>query len=310
MQAKPLATQNKRTSEIAEAVQAGKADILSLWAAVERFAWQQTLRWVRAMEGRAGVEESDLLQVAFISLMDTLPTWDVNKGEFLTLYGIIRLRKRYHYRPLRKNSAAAHEKERIIYTMSEFNIYARKLDTAFKEARSEYNTAFRALQEAQQASRDANAWKPGDSAEEKQIRTTRAALKLHDAEATFDEVSARVWDNFKATRRTIRAELEQAVRAANIANPDEIDNNALELMKTGVLSPADYSAFMERFDSNHTMLKGGFKTRRCCSPPCWLVRRTVTLREYNKHRQSKSPQECSCGLSALHERIYRQTVDR
>ena len=56
--------------------------------AVERFAWQQTLRWVRAREGRAGGEESDLLQVAFISLMDTLPTWDVNKGEFLTLYGI------------------------------------------------------------------------------------------------------------------------------------------------------------------------------------------------------------------------------
>ena len=88
MQAKPLAAQGERTSEIAAAVQAGKADILSLWAAVERFAWQQSLRWARAMEGRAGVEESDLLQVAFISLMDTLPTWDVNKGEFLTLYGI------------------------------------------------------------------------------------------------------------------------------------------------------------------------------------------------------------------------------
>ena len=88
MQAKPLVTQGERTSEIAEAVQAGKADILSLWAAVERFAWQQALRWARAMEGRAGVEESDLLQVAFIALMDTLPTWDVSKGEFLTLYGI------------------------------------------------------------------------------------------------------------------------------------------------------------------------------------------------------------------------------
>lgn len=176
MQAKALDTQDKRTSEIAAAVQAGKADILRLWAAVERFAWQQALRWTRAMEGRAGVEENDLLQVAFIALMDTLPTWDVNKGEFLTLYGI-------------------------------------------------------------------------------KLRTTRAALKLHDAEAIFNEVSARVWDNFKATRRTIRAELEQAVRAANIANPDAIDNNALELMKTGVLSSADYSAFMERFDSNHTMLK-------------------------------------------------------
>lgn len=81
-------SKGERTSEIAEAVQAGKADILRLWAAVERFAWQQSLRWARAMEGRAGVEESDLLQVAFIALIDTLPTWDVNKGEFLTLYGI------------------------------------------------------------------------------------------------------------------------------------------------------------------------------------------------------------------------------
>ena len=139
--------------------------------------------------------------------------------------------------------------------MSKFNIYARRLDEAFKEARSEYNTAFCALQEAQQVSRDANAWRPGDSAEEKQVRTARAALRLHDTEASFNEVSARVWDNFKTTRRTIRAELEQEVRAANLANPDAIDNNALELLKTGILSPADYSAFMERFDGNATMLK-------------------------------------------------------
>ena len=139
--------------------------------------------------------------------------------------------------------------------MSEFNIYARKLDTAFKEARSEYNTAFRALHEAQQASRDANAWTPGDSPEEKQARIDGAAVRLHDAEAAFSETRIRIWTDFKTTRRTIRAELEQAVRAANIANPDAIDNNALELMKTGVLSPADYSAFMERFDSNPTMLK-------------------------------------------------------
>ena len=79
---------DERTSDIASAVQAGKADILSLWTAVERFAWLQAVRWARAMEGRAGVEESDLLQVAFIALMDTLTAWDADKGEFLTLYGI------------------------------------------------------------------------------------------------------------------------------------------------------------------------------------------------------------------------------
>ena len=80
--------QGERTSDIASAVQAGKTDILSLWAAVERFAWQQAVRWARAMEGRAGIEERDLLQVAFIALMDTLTAWDADKGEFLTLYGI------------------------------------------------------------------------------------------------------------------------------------------------------------------------------------------------------------------------------
>ena len=135
--------------------------------------------------------------------------------------------------------------------MSQFNIYARKLDTAFKEARSEYNTAFCALQEAQQASRDANAWTPGDS----EARIGCAAVGLHDAEATFNEASARVWDNFKATRRTIRAELEQAVRTADIVNPDAINSNALELMKSGVMTSGDYAAFVKKYGNNPTMLR-------------------------------------------------------
>nr|DAD98950.1 MAG TPA: hypothetical protein [Siphoviridae sp. ctOba29] len=139
--------------------------------------------------------------------------------------------------------------------MSEFNIFAKRLDEAFRKSCSEYNAAFHALECAQQASRDANAWRPGDSAEEKQVRTARAALKLHDAEATFNEVSARVWDNFKATRRTIRAELEQAVRTADIVKPDAINSNALELMKSGVMTSDDYAAFVKKYGNNPTMLR-------------------------------------------------------
>ena len=139
--------------------------------------------------------------------------------------------------------------------MSEFNIFAKRLDEAFRKSCSEYNAAFHALECAQQASRDANAWRLGDSAEEKQVRTARAALKLHDAEATFNEVSARVWDNFKATRHTIRAELEQAVRTADIVNPDAINNNALELMKSGVMTSDDYAAFVKKYGNNPTMLR-------------------------------------------------------
>ena len=139
--------------------------------------------------------------------------------------------------------------------MSKYNVYAQRLDTAFKEARDEYTAAYTALQQAQQANREAGAWRSDDSAEEKQRRVTRAALAVHDAEAAFSEASARVWPEFNRKRRAIRTELEKEIGAASIADPAAIDNNALELMKTGVLSAADYSAFVEKYDSNATMLK-------------------------------------------------------
>lgn len=139
--------------------------------------------------------------------------------------------------------------------MSKFNTYAQQLDAAFKTARGEYVEAYQRFQQAQQANCRANAWTPNESAAEKQVKTARAALALHDAEAAFTEASARVWGDFKTTRRTIRAELEQEVRAANLVNPDAIDSNALELLKSGVLTSDDYAAFMEKYDSNPTMLK-------------------------------------------------------
>ena len=139
--------------------------------------------------------------------------------------------------------------------MSKFNTYAQQLDAAFKTARSEYVEAYQRFQQAQQANCRANVWTPNESAAEKQVKTARAALALHDAETAFTEASARVWGDFKTTRRMLRAELEQEVRAANLVNPDAIDSNALELLKSGVLTSDDYAAFMEKYDSNPTMLK-------------------------------------------------------
>ena len=139
--------------------------------------------------------------------------------------------------------------------MSKFNTYAQQLDAAFKTARGEYVEAYQRFQQAQQANCRANVWTPNESAAEKQVKTARAALALHDAEAAFTEASARVWGDFKTTRRMLRAELEQEVRAANLVNPDAIVSNALELLKSGVLTSDDYAAFMEKYDSNPTMLK-------------------------------------------------------
>lgn len=139
--------------------------------------------------------------------------------------------------------------------MSEFNIFAKRLDEAFRKSRSEYNAAFHALECARQASRDANAWTPGDSAEEKQARIDCAAVRLHDAEAAFSKTRIRIWTDFKTTRRTIRAELEQAVRTAYIVDPNAINSNALELMKSGVMTSDDYAAFVKKYGNNPTMLR-------------------------------------------------------
>ena len=76
------------TDEIAAAVQAGQADRLELWEAVRRFAYGRAYRWCKAAEGRGGVELDDLMQCAFLALVEALETWDPKAGAFITLYGL------------------------------------------------------------------------------------------------------------------------------------------------------------------------------------------------------------------------------
>ena len=76
------------TDEIAAAVQAGQAARLDLWVAVRRFAYRKAHRWSRAIGGRSGVELEDLMQVAFLALVEALGTWRPEDGAFLTWYGL------------------------------------------------------------------------------------------------------------------------------------------------------------------------------------------------------------------------------
>lgn len=82
-----LSERGERTNEIASAVQAGTRPIVDLWESVRRFAVQQAHRWFRAFDGSGGVEEGDLLQAAFISLVEALQGWNSEKCSFLTHYG-------------------------------------------------------------------------------------------------------------------------------------------------------------------------------------------------------------------------------
>ena len=112
---------------------------------------------------------------------------------------------------------------------TKYNHFAKDLDAAFKAARNEYAAAYNAVEQTRKAMQDA-----GQDALKRQIAT----LQLQEAEA--------------AERR--RA-LEKEVQTSNLADPSAIDSNAVELMKTGVLTVDDYFGFADRFSENPTMLK-------------------------------------------------------
>lgn len=76
-----------RTNEIAKNVQAGEADILTLWDSIRQFAVVEANRWARAFDQRSGVTGEDLEQVAFIALLDAAERWEPARGAFNTAFG-------------------------------------------------------------------------------------------------------------------------------------------------------------------------------------------------------------------------------
>ena len=130
--------------------------------------------------------------------------------------------------------------------MSKYNSYARNLDEGFRAARDEYTAVYNELTKAKE-----NASAAGLDAVKKQIAT----LQLQEAENKMRTEAARIWAEFDAKAADLRRALEKEVQTSNLADPSAIDSNAVELMKTGVLTVDDYFGFADRYDGNPTMLK-------------------------------------------------------
>ena len=130
--------------------------------------------------------------------------------------------------------------------MSEFNHFAKELDAAFRTARSEYAAVYDELTKAKE-----NASAAGLDAVKKQIAT----LQLQEAENKMRTETERIWAAFDAKAAELRSALEKEVQIINLADPSAIDSNAVELMKTGILTVDDYFGFADRYDGNPTMLK-------------------------------------------------------
>ena len=146
--------------------------------------------------------------------------------------------------------------------MSQYNKYAKRLDTAFKTAREEYMEAWNQLQAAQKANTDAQAWRAETYRGENDLRRQRAKAELLEAEHTFKATESRVWAEFDRQKEAIRRDLESDVRASSTVDPDAIDANALELLKSGILTADDIFSMVNKYDSNLTMLRLISKTAK------------------------------------------------
>lgn len=129
---------------------------------------------------------------------------------------------------------------------TKYNSYAQRLDFVFKAARDEYAAAYNAVEQARKAMQDA-----GQDALKRQIAT----LQLQEAETKMRQEAARIWTEFDAKAADLRRALEKEVQTSNLADPSAIDSNAVELLKTGVLTVDDYFSFADRYSENPTMLK-------------------------------------------------------
>lgn len=139
--------------------------------------------------------------------------------------------------------------------MGKYYSYAQRLDEAFKEAREQYTKSFSALQAAQKKFDDAQMWHSGESQSERELNAAKAKIGLVEAQKDFETKCNAAWAEFNEKRAELRRGLEKEVRAASLVDPDAIDQNAIKLMESGVMTSADFQKMAEKFDGNCTMTR-------------------------------------------------------
>lgn len=141
--------------------------------------------------------------------------------------------------------------------MSKYNVYAKKLDAAFRAAQEAYGTEVAKLNAAQKARDAAFAWSPeraqGIAASLEQAERQAATIALQAAQEAFTKAARQIMDDYRGSVESLKQELSQAVSAATLADPAAVDANALALLNSGIMKAADYRHMLDQFADNPTM---------------------------------------------------------
>ncbi len=139
--------------------------------------------------------------------------------------------------------------------MGRYYSYGQRVDEAFKAARSEYMKVYEELKAAEKENSAANEWYEEKTVGERDRRKARAALRLYEAKADMEKARREIWPRFSRDMEELGRQLAKEVEEKFAVSPEAIDNNALELLKSGIMTAADMEALIVKYEDNPTMTR-------------------------------------------------------
>lgn len=130
-----------------------------------------------------------------------------------------------------------------------FGNYSDGIDKAFKEARDSFYNSQHELDLAIISKQRGERGNESEAVKLEDIARVRRATEALRTNYT------KVWEDFDRKCAELRKDLEQKLSAHYCAKPEDVDTNALELLKSGSMSVDDFHHFEKKYANNHTMLK-------------------------------------------------------
>ena len=139
--------------------------------------------------------------------------------------------------------------------MSKFNHFIRQINDIAAEAFKEYAAAETAYKNAE-SKKNAFPRRNGLGADYT-AKSARAEADYAEALAAFDKFRKNGFYGYRQRMNEVRKEFVAAVESHFTADPAALDMATLELLKSGILSAAEYNRLMDKAinDNNHTMAR-------------------------------------------------------
>lgn len=124
----------------------------------------------------------------------------------------------------------------------------------FKTARSNYSDALAELTNAKTSFEEAStSRKPEAYWGERANRVAAAKANYLEAKNIFENTSRSIWNDYKNTVSELTKELNEAVTAYYSVKPELVDDSALALLNSGIMTPDDIFRMGEKYSDNPTM---------------------------------------------------------